>query len=81
MSHDVLLTRIDALRNQGLGGERFEDALSAILAPTLSPLLETIDRLRMLYVENSDANKALVRWALAELDAEVAELEEVWVAA
>jgi hypothetical protein len=80
MSHDILLTRIDALRNQGLGGERFEDALDALLAPSLSAL-DTIDRLRMLYVENSDANKALVRWALAELDAEVAELEAVGVAA
>ena len=70
----ALLTRIATLRERGVGGEALEDALEAVLSG------DAIDGLRWLYVE-CEQQRALLRWALAELDAEVSELEELGAAA
>jgi hypothetical protein len=78
---DDLLCWITTLRDLGVGGEELEESLDALLADTGHPRgLDAIDILRTLYVE-SDAHRPMVRWALAELDAEVSELEEVGLAA
>ena len=78
---DDLLGWITTLRDLGVGGQELEESLDALLADAGYPRgLDTMDTLRMLYVE-SDEHRPLARWALAELDAEVAELEEVGLAA
>lgn len=76
-----LLTWITTLRDLGVGGEALEESLESLLAQSGEPRgLDPIDTLRMLYVD-SDVHRPLARWALAELDAEVSELEEVGLAA
>jgi hypothetical protein len=74
MSFDLLLARITMLRTQGVGGERLEAALDAYLRE------DTLDVLRWLYVEVDAARRSMVRWALAQLDAEVSEMEDLGLA-
>ena len=66
------------LRTQNKGGERFERELGGLLAAAHpDDLLYT---LRWLYTEVDAGRHSLVRWALAQLDAEVSELEDLGLA-
>ena len=78
MSSDGLLSRIAALRTENRGGELFERELTgALSAAHPDDLLYT---LRWLYTEVDAGRRSLVRWALAQLDAEVSELEDLGLA-
>jgi len=78
MSSDGLLSRIAALRTENRGGERFARELASTFAEAHpDDLLYT---LRWLYTEVDDGRRSLVRWAHAQLDAEVSELEDLGLA-
>ncbi|RMG10682.1 MAG: hypothetical protein D6731_16980 [Planctomycetota bacterium] len=70
MDFEGLLARLSVLRERGVGGEDLLRSLGAWLPD------DVLFALRGLYVERGDL-RPLVRWALAELDAEVGELEAV----
>lgn len=76
---DDLVARIETLHDQGVGGEDLEQALESFLTGERAPL-DPMDALRALYLQRT-AGRSLIRWALAELDSEVVDLEEVGLAA